>query len=71
MHHRAVCTLLFQHLVLLLQWNTVKLLNVALIGCILSLIALLVISYTRYPTLAPHVLFALALAGFLYLLINW
>ncbi len=43
----------------------------ALIGCILSLIALLVISYARYPTLAPHVLFALALAGFLYLLINW
>ncbi|BDA42168.1 hypothetical protein COCOBI_03-0530 [Coccomyxa sp. Obi] len=50
---------------------TVLLLNLALIGCILSLGALLALSINGAPALVPHVAFLLFLAIGLFFLINW
>ncbi|CAL8468145.1 g7684 [Coccomyxa elongata] len=50
---------------------TVLLLNVALIGCIFSLGALLALSINGAPALVPHVAFLLFLAIGLFFLINW
>ncbi|CAK0761839.1 hypothetical protein CVIRNUC_002899 [Coccomyxa viridis] len=50
---------------------TVLALNAALIGCILSLAALLVLSINGVPSLVPHVGFLLFLAIGLLFLINW
>ena len=47
------------------------LLNAALVGCILSLAALLALSINGAPALVPHVAFLLCLAAGLLFLINW
>jgi hypothetical protein len=53
------------------QKPTVLLLNLALIGCILSLGSLLALSINGAPALVPHVAFLLFLAIVLFFLINW
>ncbi len=53
------------------QKPTVLVLNVALIGCIFSLGALLALSISGAPALVPHVAFLLFLAIGLFFLINW
>lgn len=53
------------------QKPTVLLLNLALIGCILSLGSLLALSINGAPALVPHVAFLLFLAIGLFFLINW
>ncbi len=54
-----------------MQKPTVLLLNLALIGCILSLGSLLALSINGAPALVPHVAFLLFLAIGLFFLINW
>jgi hypothetical protein len=49
----------------------VLLLNVALLGCILSLVALLALCMNGAPALVPHIAFLLIIAIVLFGLINW
>ena len=53
------------------QKPTILALNAALLGCILSLLALLILSVGGAPALVPHVAFLLFLAVGLLFLINW
>lgn len=54
-----------------MQKPTILALNAALLGCILSLLALLALSISGAPALVPHVAFLLFLAVGLFFLINW
>ena len=53
------------------QKPTILALNAALLGCILSLLVLLILSVGGAPALVPHVAFLLFLAVGLLCLINW
>ena len=54
-----------------MQKPTILALNAALLGCILSLLALLVLCISGAPALVPHIGFLLFLAVGLLFLINW